>query len=181
MTLEILINMILTVFFSICLYLSTLLEDPGLDPLGAKKWPQVILVLLIALLISNIVQLYKKQKKDGESHSLKSVDFKGFFKSKLLIGMVMLVPIPFMLDFIGFIPTILMFLAGYMVLLGERKPVKIAIVSLVTTFVIFFIFSSGLSIMLPRGTGVFREFHMFLENIKILSNMKGVLSICFQF
>ncbi len=174
MTLEIFFNVILTVFFSVCLYMTTLLDDLAQDPLGPRRWPQIILTLLIVLLVSNIVQLYKEAKKDGKNHSLGSIDFKGFFKSKLFIGMIILVPIPFLLDFVGFIPTIAAFLVGYMVLLGERSPVKIGVISLLTTFVVFFIFSAGLSIMLPRGTGIFREFHMFLEYLEIMTVMGGV-------
>ena len=68
-----------------------------------------------------------------------------------------------LLGYLGFIPTCLLFLMSYSRLLGEKRIGRSFILSLLITALLFVLFYLGLSIMLPRGVGIFREFALMLE------------------
>lgn len=135
-----------------------------LTDLGADFWPRIILALLIILLAVNLIQALKKKKASGEA-VVEKIDVAGFFKSKLFIGMVMVVVMALILPRIGFLPSCLIFLIAYGLLLGDRNYVRLVIVSLVITVVIYCIFQGALDIFLPRGNGPFRDFALAMEKL----------------
>lgn len=88
-----------------------------------------------------------------------------FLKSKLFVGMIMVGVMAFLMPLIGFIPVCILFLIAYGVLLGERRPVRLILSSVIITAVLYVLFQGALDIMLARGTGIFREFALFFETI----------------
>jgi hypothetical protein len=80
--------------------------------------------------------------------------------------MVILVAMAFLYEPLGFLFTSILFLAGYGVLLGERRPLRIAISSVAITLLLYVGFSVFLGIMLPRGEiGFIRSIALLLESI----------------
>jgi len=139
---------------------------PNSDVIGAALWPQIKVVLLLLTLGINIINTAKKNKSENGNYiNFKSEMVVSFFKSRIFIGMIIIGVMTIVLDFLGFVPTTCVFLFAYGVLLGEKKYLKLLLISIFITFLLFFIFSKGLSIILPRGMGPFREFAIMLEMI----------------
>lgn len=134
------------------------------DELGAAFWPQIILVIIIVLSVVNIIISIKKLKKEGKT-IMSDIDIVGFFKSKLFIGMILVAILAIALPVIGFIPSCALFLIGYGVLLNAPSIPKLIIASVLITIVIYILFQGALDIMLPRGTGIFRELTLVFEKI----------------
>ena len=90
----------------------------------------------------------------------------GFLKSKLFLGIVIMVAASFILDTVGFIVTALFVLFFYGLLLGEKNVVRLLIASVCITLVLYIVFSGMLSVNLPRGTiGFLRNFALWLESV----------------
>jgi hypothetical protein len=135
---------------------------PTATELGAAFWPRIILVLLMILLIVNMVQHVKTSKAEG-TPMIDGIDIVGFFKSKLFLGIVIVLLEAVILPYIGFIPSCFLFLCAYGYLLGERKIPMMLIRSVILTIIIYIIFQGALDIMLPRGIGAFRSLALTLE------------------
>ncbi len=168
MLLELTFSGILLAFFSYCFVLIGL-QAPPHNPkiMNAAQWPQLLLGLLIVLLAWNIVKVvrnhYKTKKADlpeGETEGKKITNI-----PKLLLGMAILFAYAFVLEYIGFIPSTILFVIAYAALLGERTWWKLVIYGLAISLIIYFLFTYGLSIMLPRGYGFFRNFALTLETL----------------
>lgn len=137
----------------------------GSNELGAEQWPQIILVLLVVSLALNIFKIVKGLKGAQTKDRLNFASLKKFFTGKLFIGIVIIFAFTLILDHIGFIPSCLLFIIAYSRLLGEKRWLINLLSALVISFVLYFIFAKGLSIMLPRGDGIFRSFALLLETI----------------
>lgn len=162
---DILFSGILAVFCIYCFFLVGA-ESPAPTPteLGAAFWPRIILGLLLILLVVNIVNSVKKQKKE-KTPFFGAFDPKEFFKSKLFVGMILVAVMAFLMPYIGFMPVCFLFLVSYGILLGERKPARLLLMSVIITLVLYVLFQGALDIMLARGIGVFREFALMCETI----------------
>ena len=89
-----------------------------------------------------------------------------FFKSRMFIGMVILVVASFILEPLGFVVTSALLMFSYGLLLGEKKWLRLAIISCVLGVGLHIAFSGLLGVNLPRGTVPFlRSFSLFLENL----------------
>ena len=90
----------------------------------------------------------------------------GFLKSKLFLGIVIMVAASFILETVGFIVTALFVLFFYGLLLGEKNVVRLLIAAVCITLVLYIVFSGMLSVNLPRGTiGFLRNFALWLESV----------------
>lgn len=167
---DILFSIGLIIFNIYCFFLVGA-ESPAPTPteLGAAFWPRIIIVLMVGLLISNIVSTLKENKgKEKEK-----IDFVGFFKSKLFLGMILIAAMTIVMPYLGFITSCFIFLASYGALLGERKIIKLLVFSIIITFILYIIFQGLLDIRLERGIGIFRNFALSLETI-ILNVKRGL-------
>lgn len=160
---DLLFSIFLTVFSVYCFFLvGAQSPAPTATELGAAFWPRIILVAMIALLIANIVKSFKAHKASSEKIS-SEFKFAEFFKSKLFVGMLLVFIMALLMPYIGFIPVCFLFLMAYGALLGERRWLRLILISLFVTILLYVIFQGPLSIMLARGVGVFREFALICE------------------
>ena len=111
-------------------------------------WPKTIIILLEICLIVNIIKIIKKNKGNPDFTLGAFVgSIPGFLKSKLFLGIVIMVAASFILETVGFIVTALFVLFFYGMLL-------------------YIVFSGMLSVNLPRGTiGFLRNFALWLESV----------------
>ena len=79
--------------------------------------------------------------------------------------MILVVILAIVLPTIGFIPSCILFLIGYGLLLNAQSIPKLVIAAALITIVIYILFQGVLDIMLPRGIGFFRDFAHTLERI----------------
>lgn len=170
---ELIVNILLLVFFiyTLCFHVTEapipvkVANNP--NALAPNVWPSVILVLLIICLGFNIIKIIKKNKGNPDfSLGAFAKGIPAFLKSKLFIGIVIIVILSFILEPLGFMPTSFLFLMAYGILLGEKRYLRLAIVALVITFVLYICFGVLLQVNLPRGTVPFlRNFSLFIESI----------------
>lgn len=130
-------------------------------------WPKVIIALIVICLTINIIKIIRKNKGNPE-FTLKAFwkNSLNFFKSKMFLGMLILVVVSFILEPLGFMVTCILLLFFYGLLLGERKILRLALCSVAIALVLYIVFSGLLSVSLPRGTVPFlRSFALFLESL----------------
>jgi hypothetical protein len=169
MALELIVNVLLFIGAVISYwYVGATMPKSSNRELGAEQWPQALLTLLMIAIIYNLVKYFRKNKKEDIKAAF--ADFcpgvVRFVKSKLFLGMAILVLMAVLYEPLGFLVSSLLFLAGYGILLGERKPLRIAIYSVVITIALYIGFSVFLGVMLPRGDVPFlRNFALLLESL----------------
>ena len=170
---ELIINAALFIFLGITFF-THVLEAPV--PIKVQKnpyalqpdvWPKAIIILLLVCIAVNIYKIIKKNK-GKEDFTLKAffASVPGFFKSKMFLGMLILIVVSFILEPLGFMVTCILLLFFYGLLLGERKILRLALCSVAIALVLYIVFSGMLSVNLPRGTVPFlRSFALFLESL----------------
>jgi uncharacterized protein involved in response to NO len=169
LVLELIVNVLLFLFSIFCFWYvgATMPQSPD-NELGAEQWPQAILVLLLIAIGYNIIRFFRTHKKE-ELGSAFADFFPGilrFLKSKLLIGMVILVVMALLYEPLGFLGTSFFFLAGYSLLLGERRLHVVLVSSFVIMLLLYLGFSVFLGVLLPRGSvPLLRNAALFLESI----------------
>ncbi len=133
--------------------------------LGPEQWPQLILGALIILIIINMVRIYKQTPADSRNfNGVKNIRLLEILKSKLFLGIMAVFIYSIILERIGFILNTFIFFIAYSRLIGEKRIKVLLISAFIVTFGIYFIFASGLGIMLPRGYGILRDFALLLES-----------------
>lgn len=169
MAIELIVNVLLLGFSVFCFfYVGSTMPRSAADELGAEQWPQAILFLMILAILWNIWKFFKTNSKKEIADSFRSFlpDTVGFFKSKLFIGMVLVVIMALAYEPVGFMATSLLFLISYGLLLGERRPLVLILSSVVITFILYVGFSVFLGVLLPRGQVPFlRSFALLVESL----------------
>lgn len=164
MTIQFLFSLIMLLFFTYCyVYIGATMPISPSTELGAEQWPQIILGLLIILLLIHTVKTWKEQKDASDTDKLSMRMLKDLVQGKLLISFLLVVAMAVLMEYAGFLLTAFCFVAAYCFLLGEKRIPVILAASFVTTLILYFVFSRGLSIMLPRGYGVLRDFALWVE------------------
>lgn len=162
LTLDLIFTIAMLAFAVYCFFYIGGVDNGTASEVGAAFWPRLILGIMIVLLVVNLVNLFRKKNGIGP---LNAEVVKGFFKSKLLIGMIICAVTAIILPYIGFIPTSFLFLVAYGVLLGEKRPVVLVATGVIATLIIYIIFQGPLGIFLPRGYGFLRNFALMMENV----------------
>ena len=177
---ELIINILLFIFLGFT-YFTHVLEAAvpakvAKNPfvLQPDVWPKAIIILLEICLIINIIQIIRKNKgKEDFSIGAFLASIPGFLKSKLFLGIVIMVAASLLLEPLGFMVTSMLVLFLYGLLLGQRNVVQLAIASVCITLVLYIVFNGMLSVNLPRGTiGFLRSFALFLESV--VGAVKGI-------
>ena len=169
MALELIFNLLLLAFCGVCFVnVTTKMPHSAVNELGAEQWPQVILVLMAIAICFNLYKYFKTHSKEEIGAAFKDF-FPGvlrFVKSKLFIGMVLVMIMALMYEPVGFMVTCLLFLFAYGLLLGQRNIPLLILTSVVITIILYIGFSVLLGVMLPRGQiGFLRNFALFIESL----------------
>jgi hypothetical protein len=169
MALELIVNVLLLLFSAFCFWYvgATMPASPDSE-IGAEQWPQALLVLLMIAIAWNIFKYFQNHKKEEIKTAF--ADFIPgiirFLKSKLFIGMVILVIMALVYEPLGFMATSLLFLIGYGVLLGEHRPLVLIVSSCIIMVILYIGFSVFLGVILPRGyIPALRNLALLVESI----------------
>ena len=170
---ELICNILLLVFMGYTYFTHVLeakvpksyLKNPNV--LHPSVWPKVIIILLVICLIINIIKIIRKNKGNPEfTFSAFAKNSVQFFKSRMFLGMVVLIIAALILEPLGFVVTAALLMFAYGMLLGEKKWWRLAIISCLLGVILHIAFSGLLGVNLPRGTVPFlRDFSLFLENL----------------
>jgi len=173
MALELIFNVLLLVASVFCFwYVGATMPVSPPDEMGAEQWPQILLALLIIAIVYNLFSYFRKNKKEEITAAL--ADFfpsiGRLVKSKLFIGMILLVALGVLYDPLGFLATCFLFMLSYGFLLGARRPLPLILSSLVIMLILYIVFAVLLGVMLPRGYVPFlRNVAYFLESIFVFA------------
>lgn len=142
--------MILIAFF-VYFYSNTFIEAKSYD-LGSAAFPKIISVLTIFLSILLIINTLKERDdKTKEKHEENEQIFNKTGTLRLILGSSIIMIYFFLINKIGFIIATLIFLIVFMRVLGIKKWVMSIPISIVTTFLIYFLFQDILKVQLPSG------------------------------
>ena len=169
MALELIFNILLLILCGVCyVNVTTKMPHSAVNELGAEQWPQAILVLMFIAVCFNLYKYFKTHSKEDIGAAFKDF-FPGvlrFVKSKLFIGMALVVIMALMYEPVGFMVTCLLFLFAYGLLLGQKNIPLLILSSVVITIILYIGFSVLLGVMLPRGQiGFLRNFALFIESL----------------
>lgn len=154
-----LVILITAVFFFLDTLTFPTFEQYGL--VDSSFWPQIILSLLIFCSAMLLLENYRKwrtsknQIQEQSQEQKEDYDPKGLARM-LGTGALLLFYIFIGLQYLGFLLGTLIFVAALMYLLGNRKPLVITLVSVITSSLFVVIFCRLMLIPLPRGAGIFR-------------------------
>lgn len=169
MAIELIVNVALLGFSIFCyFYVGQTMPKSAVNELGAEQWPQALLLLMILAICWNIYKYFKTHSKADIAAAFRGLpgDALKFLKSKLFIGMALVVIMALMYEPVGFMVTCLFFMISYGILLGERRPVRLIVSAVVITIVLYVGFSVFLGVLLPRGQVPFlRNFALFVESL----------------
>jgi putative tricarboxylic transport membrane protein len=169
LAIELIVNALLLVFSIFCFfYVGATMPKSSANELGAEQWPQALLILLVISILWNLRNYFKRNTRSDIAQAFKNFipDVVKFFKSKLFIGMVLLMVMAWAYEPVGFLATSIVFLFAYGILLGERRYWFLVVTSLLITMILYVGFSVFLGVLLPRGYVPFlREIALFLEKI----------------
>lgn len=169
MALELIVNLLLLGFSVFCFfYVGSTMPVSPVNELGAEQWPQALLSLMIIAICYNIFNYFRRNQKTDIAAAFKSF-FPGiltFVKSKLFVGMFLVMLMALLYEPIGFMVSCLLFLISYGYLLGEHRIGRLVITALVITIILYIGFAVLLGVMLPRGQVPFlRNFALFVESL----------------
>lgn len=144
------------------------------DP-GAAFWPRAALVVVLLASIVNLWKIYKEATVQGQLSDLISLPAFGdgidigegdkrFVATIVIFGVYL-----WLMDPIGFLVSTPFFLILMPWMLGYRgRPVRVVAFGVLMTILFFAIFTN-LNIALPRGTGPFQQFSIYVESLLSLS------------
>lgn len=167
MAIQLLFNGGLALFFIYCFfYIDATAPEPEPGMMDGAQWPQMLLIFLVVFLAINMYRIYKSTPKEERNFSsITGINFKELYKNKLFIGIVLLFAYAFALEYLGFLLSSFLLCVAYSRLLGEKRVPQLLLYSFLSVAAIYIIFAKGLNIILPRGTGILREFALMLERI----------------
>ena len=109
--------------------------------LSPYLFPLLISVFLLVLSIFLLIQ--KRNVEDKKK-------VKGDYRTLLFFALSCIIYL-FIIDFLGFIISSILLLASVMFLLGERRWWFILLLSISVSLILYVLFASYLSVMLPKG------------------------------
>lgn len=181
----------ISIFFILACYLyvvaGSIDQNPIPGQLGPAFWPKCILVLLMLSCVFKGFEIYrdelKKQERDypvGYGHAAKDgetsavveaaaaaaqAEAAGSFASvdlrKLLLMIIACIGYAFLMDMIGFAIANVIFLFAFCYLVGDRKLMRLTLVSVLGTIGLLYLFVKFVYIPLPKG-------HFFFEDITLI-------------
>ena len=125
-------------------------------------WPKVIIILLLICIAINIINIIRKNRNNPEFTFASMFDI----RVRRWLGIALIIAASFALEPLGYMLTCFLVLFLYGLLLGQSHVFRLAIFSVIITFVLYVVFSVLLSVNLPRGTiPELRNFSLYVESL----------------
>ncbi|MGM0878592.1 MAG: tripartite tricarboxylate transporter TctB family protein [Bacillota bacterium] len=126
------------------------------DPIGPAGFPQAILMIILVLLLISLFNAIRKTKSGKEKASPLHLNVAYFGLLIVIVGFIILNGI------ISFTLASIVFCYLLFFILGQKRFIKMAINSIIVSLVFTLVFGKILSVPLPRGLGIIKEFSYFL-------------------
>ncbi|WP_352419499.1 tripartite tricarboxylate transporter TctB family protein [Proteiniborus sp.] len=125
--------------------------------LGPRAWPVALSLLILILSAFLFIKSNRCEKENtGEIEENKEVE-KPAYPQNFKIGFGLLVLYVFLIPYIGFAISTLLFFLANMFMMGFRNVKKLIPLSLLLTAIVVIVFPILLDIPLPRGVAVFNS------------------------
>lgn len=161
MNVELIISVFILVFLAYCYWLLGITSPPSIKAgvMSAADWPRFIIICLVVAISINVISICLKKK--GGSFS----EFKELFNRKFTYAFFILIMYAFILEYLGFITATFLFVIVFSTLIGLKKISYAVLGAFCSSTAIYVVFQIFLQVTLPRGSGIFREFSIFLESL----------------
>ena len=116
--------------------------------MGPGVWPMILSVVLIILAVVQIVQ--NLLNKTGESEE-SPIDFKSSAMKRIYITAALVVVFAVLLKLLGFYISMAFLLVTVMLLLGEKRPIRLAAIKVGILAFIYVVFVLLLKLNMPVG------------------------------
>jgi putative tricarboxylic transport membrane protein len=125
-----------------------------------QMWPRLILTLLILTSLGLIAKLLlsKPPQNTEEKNQIPKTGW-----GIMLAGILILFLYIFLMEYLGYIISTLLFTFCAMVMLGNRNKLQLFSVPVVITAFIFLLFTYAMYVPLPKGVGIFRDFSLMFQ------------------
>lgn len=131
------------------------------DVVGAAGFPKAIIVLAFLLTVYSMYVAFRNYSKKQASMNAKKMHIEEF--NIQFLGLIAsIVGFIFASEVVGYFLGSIVLVAILMILLGQRKPVKIATISLGAALGFTMVFGKVLHVPLPRGMGFIQELSFLL-------------------
>jgi len=120
---------------------------------GDDLWPKIVLVGLLIMLVSSLVFGWKKQAEVR----VREPNASGI---RCLVIISMSLVYAYILQYVGFLVLTPFFIGAFACILGLRKILPLAGLSVLLTAFFFFVFRIVLSVPLPLGLWYFKKFSL---------------------
>lgn len=165
---EYFLSLVMIIFSLIGLYLTNRIKTLHDEfVVSAIDWPKSILIFIIVLSLVHIIVTYRNSKKElviEESKENKEEEEeitynRTFGLDNRLVSFIGIFLYLVGLQLMGFVPSTLVFLIVIPLIIGFKNKKIVIIYALVTLALIILIFPKLLSVSLPKGIGIFRNFN----------------------
>lgn len=152
---DIVVGVFFMVLSAIIIVMAQMLPKSKVMDIGPDFMPMVIGIItfiLAAILTFLSIKNFKMRAAEIDPSGIAECDYKRVLESILLVLIYV-----FLMRPVGFILTTLVFLLAQMLVLspdnerGKAAIIKLAIIDVLFTFVVFFLFRYGFKIVLPAG------------------------------
>ena len=144
--------------------------------LGPDVWPQAILVLLMIACAAGVVRSVLSAAAElslGERNSAGNVSVPVDAQDEdvppryglVAAGLLLFLAYPVALDYLGFLVATFLLMLLFMVVGQWRNIPGVIAVSLVGTFVLFYVFRGVVYVSLPLGQGPFHDFTVWVASV----------------
>jgi putative tricarboxylic transport membrane protein len=135
------------------------------DQLGPAFWPKVCLAAITLASAFKLLAIVKqgKQSVQAGAAALKAMDNR---KLALMIAMIVLV-VP-AIGFLGFPISSVLFFWLFMRLTGEKKQMRMLLISVLGTIALLYLFVKVVYIPLPRGDWFFDDITLFIYRVLLI-------------
>jgi putative tricarboxylic transport membrane protein len=130
--------------------------------LGPAFWPKMCLLSITLAAAFKLFEVLKQRRQPAKAaaEALKAMDNR---KLALMIAMIVLV-VP-AIGFLGFPISSVLFFWLFMRLAGEKKRVRMLLISVLGTIALLYLFVKVVYIPLPRGDWIFDDITLFIYRV----------------
>lgn len=128
-------------------FLTSLAVQVPAIPEVSRGYPLVLLIISYVMTIYLLVTSVVKQKKEEKQETQVAEQVKIIVPYCLMITVYLI-----LMNKIGYIASTVLFMAASLIYLKLKNKVVLAVLSVVLTIILYFVFTNFLTVILPRGS-----------------------------
>ena len=122
----------------------------------AQIWPRITIIIIIVTNTILLVINFIKREKNRENNSINNKKNNTLNSKRIIVAVFFVVLYVYLIHYLGVVFITPIFMVFFMYFMGLRKKITSLIVSIVFTFFLIITFTKIMTVILPRGQGIFR-------------------------